>query len=222
MSGMIDDSYRQRKSIEGLRQRRRWDPSQRAFAISLRVPARGLPGESVVWPRPNCVHQIAVTGGQGHYRAPPGEEPSLLRVSVLRPPRTPAEGHDLRGFSNIAEAVVPRHVPHGQHSLRLIRKAARAGAWSHLQRPHGACSTRFVRFSPRTRLLSKGPSSRTRHSSVGKPSGVRLPVAEQLRLAWPLSAAHQADGHGSFPARRRQSSRTGTRDRGSRDRSVEA
>jgi ISXO2 transposase-like protein len=51
----------------------------------------------------------------------------------LRPSRPPDGRDDLPPLLDLAAALVPRHVPDDEHSVRHICQAARAGAWSSLQ-----------------------------------------------------------------------------------------
>ena len=48
----------------------------------------------------------------------------LLRLRFVRLADLPDEGNDLREVHDLATALVLRHVPHGQHSLRDLRQAA--------------------------------------------------------------------------------------------------
>ena len=64
---------------------------------------------------------------------PPDQDAGVVHLRLLRPTRPPDEGDDLREVHHVAAPVVLRDVPHGEHSLRYLREAARARAWRDVQ-----------------------------------------------------------------------------------------
>src|SRR5438105_1155435 len=59
---------------------------------------------------------------EGH-ETPSRQDSDVLRVPVLRPSGVPDAGNDLRGLGYLAQALVPRDLPHEPDAVRDQRQA---------------------------------------------------------------------------------------------------